>query len=101
MGGLSSCHSGDVTIGGTKPITTIKMGVKYYDRDYLVWYLDREHFDEEYAVYYDYHFRDCSYLFNADGRESLMSIIVTTMNPGKMKRIKRLIITTSTLNGRP
>lgn len=67
VGGLSSCNSGDVTIGGTKPITTIKMGVKYYDRDYLVWYLDREHFDEEYAVYYDYHFRDFSYLFNADG----------------------------------
>ena len=22
VGGLSSCHSGDVTIGGTKPITT-------------------------------------------------------------------------------
>ena len=26
VGGLSSCHSGDVTIGGTKPITPLKWG---------------------------------------------------------------------------
>lgn len=29
VGDLSSCHSGDVTIGGAKPIITIKMGIKY------------------------------------------------------------------------
>lgn len=101
VGGLSSCHSGDVTISGTKPITTIKMGVKYYDRDYLVWYLDREHFDENMLFTMTIILGIFLIYLTPMGRESLMSIIATTMNPGKMKRIKRLTITTSTLNGRP